>query len=62
MIFIVPVPGIKAICYKIGCLDRPGSYYDMQNEYSDDDSDQGPSVFEPPQPEWEDDTFQKFLL
>lgn len=34
---LVIVPGIKSICYRLGWLDRPGAYYDMQNEedYSD---------------------------
>jgi len=34
------VPGIKLACYKLGILDRPGSYYDMQQDYSDDDEDE----------------------
>lgn len=33
------VPGIKALCYRLGVMDRPGSYYDMQaeEEYSDEE-------------------------
>jgi len=33
---LIIVPGIKSLCYRLGWMDRPGSYYDMQNDYADD--------------------------
>ena len=39
---MITVPGIKRLCYRFGLLDRPGAYYDMQNEasYSDGEDEE----------------------
>ena len=39
---MLTVPGIKRLCYRFGLLDRPGAYYDMQNEasYSDGEDEE----------------------
>jgi len=38
------VPGIKALCYRLGLMDRPGSYYDMQAEEESSDEEDGGST------------------
>jgi len=39
---LIIIPGIKRLCYRFGLLDRPGAYYDMQNEasYSDGEDEE----------------------